>query len=411
MRPQLGPTCDLRGAREGVQGQGYPAGSVAFQKDLYAALKADAATRDLPVYGIALGLGGQPPCSNANPLGNAGELAASVDFGNFHPYPSGNPWHPDFAYDFVPAYYHQTVFPSALLDPNPGPGLTGFDDVTCIGRKPYGTRPMVATETGVQTTSAGIPESHQGALVPRIVLENFRLGIARSLLYELADSGGETFGLLRGDATPRPAYHAMTALLSKLADPGPTFVPDSLDYDLALSPATVDAGDASAKLDRLEYVHHLLLQKRSGAFELVLWHEIATDATYPTYVSLAPPAIPAVLTLHRAFGSASVTTVDESSLSTSRAVDVHAPIALAVSERFQIVELVPASSGDAGADAGHDGDAGPGSADAGGTSDATTGGSASPVDGAGGCGCVFTRSERRAVNVVRGVQESSAINQ
>lgn len=128
-------------------------------------------------------------------------------------------------------------------------------------------------------------------------------------------------------------------------------------------------------------------------------------------MSLAPPAIPAVLTLHRAFGSASVTTVDESSLSTSRAVDVHAPIALAVSERFQIVELVPASSGDAGADAGHDGDAGPGSADAGGTSDATTGGSASPVDGAGGCGCVFTRSERRAVNVVRGVQESSAINQ
>ncbi len=337
----------------GYNGQGFPAGSIAWQQLMYTTLKADPATAAIPVYGIALGLAGQPPClpSNPNPLGDGGQLANAVDFGNFHPYPTGNPWHPDIAYDFVPAtdgYYHRVVIPSADLDPTPSAGLVGFDDDVCQDSQPYAPKPMVATESGVQTADGGIPESNQAALVSRIILENYRLGIVRTLLYELIDSGGQTFGMLRADASPRPAYLAIQALLTRLADPGPGFTPASLDYSLTATPVVLQQGNPDETFNRLEYIHHLLFEKRSGVFELVIWHEIATDETYPTYVPLSPPAMPGVLAINQPFASATLTTLADTGQPSTVPLSLDGGISLAINQYFQIVELVPSSAMDGG---------------------------------------------------------------
>ena len=337
----------------GYQGQGFPAGAIQFQKDLYATLKADPETKDLDVFGIALGLAGNPPCTNSNPLGNSGELAGSVDYANFHPYPGGNPWHPDITYDFTDNYYHMVLLPTSMLDPTPAPGLTDHDDVVCMGKKPYGAKPFVATETGVALFDGGVPEKHLAALMPRILLENFRLGIHRSFLYELVDTdvADGAYGLLHADLTPKPSYPAIQLLLHTLADPGPTFTPGSLDYMLEVSPVTVPGSGVGLTFDKLSYVHHLLFQKRDGTFELLLWHEIATDVTYPSEIDLSPPPLPGTLTLGQPFAHASVTTVDETGAASVTSVDPAQPIALQISERFQVVELTPASavsSGDAG---------------------------------------------------------------
>ena len=364
----------------GYQGQGFPAGAAAWQHQMYQVLKADPATASIPVYGIALGLAGEPPCldSNFNPLGDAGQLADAVDFGNFHPYPGGNPWHPDIVYDFVDdGNYHQALLPSAALDPTPTAGLTGFDDDICQDRKPYFPKPMVATESGVQTSDAGIPEDHQAALVSRIVLENYRLGIVQTLLYELIDSGGQTFGLLRADASIRPLYRTLQVLLQRLSDPGPSFAPGTLDYALVVSPVTVEAGNPAAIFNRLEYIHHLLFQKRTGVFELVLWHEISTDHTYPAYFALTPPPMPAVLMVNQPIASATLTTVDGSGAAISTSLSLDGGIPFTITERFEIVELRPvAGASDAGTDAGPDAGESDAGLDAGTVTDAGP-----PIDG------------------------------
>ena len=49
--------------------------------------------------------------------------------------------------------------------------------------------------------------------------------------------------------------------------------------------------------DRTQYVHHLLLQKSTGDYYLVLWHEVsAEDASAKPHRQIAVPELPATLT-------------------------------------------------------------------------------------------------------------------
>jgi hypothetical protein len=83
-------------------------------------------------------------------------------------------------------------------------------------------------------------------------------------LYELIDlpngstSADKGFGLLRADFSHKPSYTALASLLSLLADPGSSFAPADLAFQLT--------GD-------LTNVHHILFQKRNGWFYLALWVE------------------------------------------------------------------------------------------------------------------------------------------
>ena len=208
-----------------------------FLARLNIAIKSDPAASRFPVIGPSL----------ARSDSRAGlEGLCSFDFANLHNYFAGR---------------------------NPGTAGWGADgygsiswNLSNVGAACPG-KPVITTETGYQTDAAlpqGIPEDVAAKYVPRAFLEQWLHGIQRTYLYELIDlpSGrsapDSAFGLLRHDYSSKPAYSALKNLLRLLADPGPAFVGQELDFKLM--------GDLSD-------VHHLLLQKRTGVFYLALWVE------------------------------------------------------------------------------------------------------------------------------------------
>ena len=125
----------------------------------------------------------------------------------------------------------------------------------------YGSLPAVTTETGY--TNASPNEAQSGKYYSRLFFEYYNHGIVRTNAYELLDdtnsSGQEAqFGLLHADLSPKPAFTAITNIISILKDPGAAFTPGNFNYTLSNVPATL---------------HHTLLQKRNGTFFLALWLE------------------------------------------------------------------------------------------------------------------------------------------
>ena len=269
--------------------KGIISGVIAFQKDLYKAAKSDPETKNLMVYGPALGK--TYGYDTRSPFGK-GTLTDSVDYGNFHPYCGGNPFSVPFAYGGIEKYYWQGNFPSANLDEFP----FAFD----VYAPPYAPKPMVATETGYSTNSGGVSEAAHAKYMPRLFCEYFRKRIARAYSYEFVDEFEDKaqtnreahFGLLRRDLTPKPAYTAIKNMIGVLQDEGAgnKFKPGNLDIDIHVSPAP--------GYDRTQYVHHLLLQKNNGEFYLLLWHEISDEDTKDTpHRQLSQPAMPTTLML------------------------------------------------------------------------------------------------------------------
>jgi hypothetical protein len=340
----------------GYLGQVFPEGAVQFQKDLFTTVKADPRTSALVVLGIALGTT-LTPDHPSNPLGDAGELAPFVDWGNFHPYPGGNAFNFPRPYDTIEKYYWTSAFPSLPVE---GWG-TDVKPWIVYYEKPYAPKPMGATETGYSTTTGGIPERVVGKYLPRLYLEFFRKGIVRTFVYEFVDEWAQptnreaNFGMLRNDLTPKPSYTAVKNLLVALADGDAVFDPGTLDFDLAISPVTVKAStvrpgaaDTDVVYDRTEYVRHLVLAKSNGARYLVLWHDIADeDSAGGVTVELTPPAMPAALTLYEPFETLNVLEIDDAGEIRSRTVS-GMPIALSVPDRPLIVEMLPRALADGG---------------------------------------------------------------
>jgi len=266
------------------KGQGFPAGPIAFQRDLYHAIKSDPATAGLIVIGPSLGT---TLSYSGNPLGGTGALADAVDWGNFHPYPGGNPFNNPVPYDTMAKYFWQSDQPSVNLDEHP----FAFDNYA----PPFSPKPMAATETGYSTFTGSIPEALHAKYMPRLFLEYFRTGVVRTCSYEFVDEFTDpsnreaNFGLIRHDLSPKPAYTAIKNMIGTLQDSGASFTPNSLDYALTVTPAP--------GYDRTQYVHHLLMQKRDGTFYLALWHEIGgedTSTTPPRQITI--PLMPTTIT-------------------------------------------------------------------------------------------------------------------
>lgn len=86
--------------------------------------------------------------------------------------------------------------------------------------------PAMVTECGycnvVKPGSSGVGETAAALYLPRLLLNNFRMGILRTFLYEFWDGGTDPnegehhWGLLRNDGTPKPGYHAIRNLLMAL---------------------------------------------------------------------------------------------------------------------------------------------------------------------------------------------------
>ncbi|SNB75464.1 hypothetical protein SAMN07250955_11355 [Arboricoccus pini] len=266
------PDLFWRGPRYRWHGQGFPEGVLSYQRDLYTYFKSAPDLADLTIIGPSLGRTYDPGGGYPNPFA-AGSLTDAVDWGNFHPYPGGNPFSPPFRYGGIARYYSSATFPSAALDEFPA-NFTTY-------APPFAPKPMSATETGYSTFAGGSSEATQAKYMPRLVAEYFRLGIKRAYLYEIIDlrpdPGGQErdshFGLLRADATPKPAYRALKGLLDLLDDGQDGTPASSLPAPVELSFSLPEG------YDRPQYVHALLLRRSLQDLVLLYWHEVASSSS------------------------------------------------------------------------------------------------------------------------------------
>ena len=251
------------------RGAGYPEGPVLWQQDLYTALKDDARTAAVPVIGPSLGTATSMDRPSVAAWAGLGRYA---DFGNFHPYAfNGNPFAPIVAYAGLDNYAFQGNHPSVLVGASDG-GRTAYADI-------YPDMPMMATEVGYPTGPNRTSEALQAKYVTRSFLENFRAGVVRSYLYELLDAVAPTveenphagFGLLRSDATPRPAFHAVRRMVAALKDEAAAT--RRCDGGQALE-LTVEGTHAFPDTSRL---HGLALRQPQGALTVLLWHEVSGE--------------------------------------------------------------------------------------------------------------------------------------
>jgi hypothetical protein len=213
----------------------------ARQAALYRAVKGDPETANVPV--LVSGM-----ANTRDAPGRLGPLVEALDLGNTHCYPGG----------LAPA----------------GSGGWGISLTRALdeARKVCGTKPLVATETGYHNRTAerghpGVSEAAAAKYIPRLLLEYFDRGVVRTYLYEFADERPDPemqdkeqhFGLIRVDGTPKPAFESLRNLIAVLRDPGPTFAP--ADFAFTLEGDTKD-------------IRHVLLARRDGACDLVVWLEV-----------------------------------------------------------------------------------------------------------------------------------------
>ena len=236
------------GAGIAYRGHGFPQGVREFQDDLYAAVKRDPATHGLPVIATSM--------SNPESAPKLG-LLTSGDYANTHSYADGGP--PGFRWD----WYMERCRTNCQ-------------------------RPVMATETGYHNAPhhtdglwiPGISEAAAGKYVSRLLPEYFAQGVLRTYLYELLDlrdkpqDAESNFGILRADGTPKPAFVAVKNLIAILADSGPAFTPGVLRFSLS---------------GPQRPLRHLLLQKRDGRYELLLWTNLSAYDTKAKHDVDVPP--------------------------------------------------------------------------------------------------------------------------
>jgi hypothetical protein len=280
--------------------------ALALTKDICAVVHGDPALRYLKCVGPALG-----GTSDRFPPGS---MYGVVDYGNMHPYPrAGNGASPPLNYDTIRMYFQWGNSPALNMDEHPYVFKTYEPAYTGPGGE---ATPMMATETGYCTGTAKMsvtPVTH-AKYMPRLFAEYFRHGIVRTFSYEFYDQADHptnceaNFGLIYHDLRPKPAYLAITSLISVLKDDGAPFQPGTFSYAITATPV--------GSYNRLQYVHDLLLQKSTGDYYLLLWHEISNAATSngTQYASTAvdisppPPDLPVTIRLPRAISSATLYT-------------------------------------------------------------------------------------------------------
>ncbi len=234
-----------------------------YQRDLYAAVKADPVLKDYPVFHVSeggaeidnVGLQFLTIPENAGTLLPAGTIFA--DYANAHNYVCGN----GNRYDDNQAWNAADPVLNARWDGLYGLyGRTWLRHYTGYTNEQLMTLPRVTTETGWGTGPRGASEDVQGKVLVNTYLAQFKRGWTYTFVYELGEGegGGGNYGLFHKDWTPKLAATYIHNMTSILADTKPVLKPGSLAYSLSNQPATV---------------HDLLLQKSDGVFYLVVWGE------------------------------------------------------------------------------------------------------------------------------------------
>jgi hypothetical protein len=228
------------------KGDFFPNGVRQYQTELYQALKSDPTTASVSVIA--------PSMAMPEHASQIGSLHDVTDMGNMHSYAGGNAPTTDYDWRWMP-----------------------------LTKSISGDRPIVVTETGWHTATnsassqKGVSEQVAAKYIPRQYLENFNWGIQRTFMYELMDEKPEatqenSFGLIRYDGSPKPAFYAVKNLVSLLNDTSSRSTLGTLNFSLT--------GDTTN-------LHHTLLQKTNGDYFLVLWsNATSTDASLSQSVTL-----------------------------------------------------------------------------------------------------------------------------
>lgn len=232
----------------------------ATQHALYNSVKASPALAALPVLA--------PSLTTEGAYKRVGDLSADSTAGNMHDYFS----------------FHEPE--------TGGYGLGGYGSLAYdlhAAREVSPSKPIVATETGYGTDRAkhSVDDATQATYLPRLLLMHLAAGVPRTYAYELLDEGPEPFdhyGIVDRSFAPKPAYIALASLIAALNDGHDAFVPGTLRY------AIDNAGND---------VHHVLLQKKNGAYALAIWigtpscdmwsHAIKAVTTRDVTLRLATP--------------------------------------------------------------------------------------------------------------------------
>jgi hypothetical protein len=241
------------------------------QRNLYPAVKSAAPA--LTIYG--------PAVTTSGAYAVLGDLSSVEDFGNMHDYMAGH---------------------------NPGTSGWGSSDQfgtygslawnIAVAKQASVSRTLVATETGYSDTTGVtdyVPPATKGRYEMRLLLEHWLAGIPRTYFYELIDSTADTFigyGLTNASGNPKPAYVAIQHLLAHLKDPGPAFTTTPLQYAVGAPPS----------------VQHVLLQKRNGTYELIVWVEASEWDPLSSTASAVSPQ-PVTLTFLKSPTSLTTTTI------------------------------------------------------------------------------------------------------
>jgi hypothetical protein len=235
-----------------------------YQRDLYAAVKAEPTVKNYPVFATSVG-----GAENDNvgmqfltiPNG-AGILMPDgtryADYANPHNYVKGGgscgvlkdnqAWNAadptqSSCWDNLSHEYGITWYKK----------FPGYSDSQLL------TLPRVSTETGWGTDS--ISEENQGKVLLNVYLSQFKRAWTYTFIYELIDGGGspasQGWGIYHSDLTPKLSatyIHNMTTILADVVSKSP----GSLNYSIPAAPPTV---------------HDLLMQKSDGTFYLAVWDE------------------------------------------------------------------------------------------------------------------------------------------
>ena len=287
-------------------GQKDYAAAAAYQKALYAAVKADPTLKNTAVYAPTLGGVG------ADAYAALGDLSAAATYGNVHVYyPNGTP-------------------PASTLQYGLGLAAAAtHSDPVVITETNYTSAPAIAGSVSVDV---------QARYDLDLLMDATQMGVQATYFYELLDEHADPqqsynenhFGLFNADGTPKPAATALHNLASILADGGAaaaSFKAGRLAYSVSGLPASGNS---------------LVLEKSNGAYDFVLWAEPKIwdaagknqilAATRQAVVSLAVPGSQA-LVFDPLLGTAPVATYGGVS-----------SISVPVTDHPVIVEIEPATA-------------------------------------------------------------------
>jgi hypothetical protein len=246
------------------KGQPFPQGARLFQDELYAAVKENPLLKHLPVIAPSTARGDSN--SKLAPL-------KSFDLTVMHSYAGG-------------------AMPSRSLS---NETIDNLKNASRIQGRNEEQKPIAVTESGYHTAlranltlggvQPGISEEAHRKYLPRHFAEYFNAGIARTISYEFinefadeATNAEASFGMVRRDLTPKPAYSALKTLIGYLSEKKWDAQKKEWLSPVVAAPNVSQALDFDARIEGSN-VHHTLLRKADGTFFLLLWREVSSFDT------------------------------------------------------------------------------------------------------------------------------------